>query len=110
MDIVDWTYLKAAHRGPRWDLVLMVLVLVLTIFVDLITAVAVGVVLAALAFVEQVAKDQLESVKSRDIPHTATPREQEILAQLGNAVSVFEFRGPLSFGAVADLGHHARAH
>jgi SulP family sulfate permease len=109
VDIIDWTYLKNAHRGPRWDLVLMVLVLVLTIFVDLITAVAVGVVLAAIAFVEQVAKDQLVNLKSRDVMRTASAREQEILKELGDAVTVFEFRGPLSFGAVADLGHHARS-
>src|SRR5690606_24807778 len=41
-DIIDWSYLKNAHRGPRWDLLLMALVLALTVFVDLITAVAVG--------------------------------------------------------------------
>lgn len=108
VDIVDWTYLKSAHRGPLWDLVLMVLVLVLTIFVDLITAVAVGVVLAAIAFVEQVAKDQMENLKSRDQLQDAPPVEQALLKELGAAVSVFEFRGPLSFGAAADLGHHAR--
>jgi SulP family sulfate permease len=108
VDIVDWTYLKRAHRGPRWDLLLMIIVLVMTVFVDLITAVAVGVVLAAIAFVEQVAKDQMENLKSRDILEDASPREQQMLKELGPAVSVFEFRGPLSFGAAADLGHHAR--
>jgi SulP family sulfate permease len=109
VDIIDWTYLKNAHRGPRWDLLLMVLVLGLTIFVDLITAVAVGVVLAAIAFVEQVAKDQMQNLKSRDALSDATPREKELLQKLGDAVNVFEFRGPLSFGAAADLGHHARS-
>lgn len=108
IDIVDWTYLRQAHKGPRWDLLLMVLVLGLTIFVDLITAVAVGVVLAAVAFVEQVAKDQMAALKSRDILDDATPAEQELLRELGTAVEVFEFRGPLSFSAAADLGHHAR--
>src|SRR5690606_28947495 len=63
IDIIDWSYLKNAHRGPRWDLMLMVLVLVLTIFVDLIAAVAVGVVLSSIAFVQQVAKDQMERLK-----------------------------------------------
>jgi len=80
----------------------------MTIFVDLITAVAAGVVLAAIAFVEQVARDQMQNLKSRDILQDASPREQELLKELGPAVSVFEFRGPLSFGAAADLGHHAR--
>jgi SulP family sulfate permease len=108
VDIVDWTYLRRAHRGPRWDLLLMVLVLLLTIFVDLITAVAVGVVLAAVAFVEQVARDQMANLKSRDALRDASLRENEIVKELDGAVQVFEFRGPLSFGAAADLGHHAR--
>jgi sulfate permease, SulP family len=108
IDIIDWTYLKSAHRGPRWDLMLMVLVLGMTIFVDLITAVAVGVVLAAVAFVEQVAKDQMEGLKNRDILGEATPREQVLMREIGDALQVFQFRGPLSFSAAADLGHHAR--
>src|SRR5690606_22510757 len=108
IDIIDWTYLRQAHKGPRWDLLLMVLVLGLTVFVDLITAVAVGVVLAAIAFVEQVAKDQMAALKARDVLDDATPAEQELLRELGSAVEVFEFRGPLSFSAAADLGHHAR--
>ncbi|MEO0851411.1 MAG: SulP family inorganic anion transporter, partial [Pseudomonadota bacterium] len=52
-DIIDWSYLRRAHKGPRWDLALMLLVLGLTVFVDLITAVGAGVVLAALAYVKK---------------------------------------------------------
>ena len=32
-DIIDVSYLKRAHRGPRFDLALMVMVLSLTVFV-----------------------------------------------------------------------------
>ncbi len=59
-DIIDWSYLRRAHRGPRFDLLLMVMVLSLTVFVDLITAVVAGVVVAAVAFVKQVADEQLD--------------------------------------------------
>ena len=107
MDIIDFSYLKRAHRGPRWDLALMALVLGLTVFVDLITAVATGVVLAALAYVRQVAKIQLEELLARPYAQ-ATPEERELLDRLGNQVTVFEFGGPLSFGAAADVGHHVR--
>ena len=58
-DIIDVAYLKRAHKGPRFDLMLMALVLGLTVFVDLITAVLAGVVIAALAFVKQIADEQL---------------------------------------------------
>jgi sulfate permease, SulP family len=110
LDIIDWNYLKNAHRGPRWDLVLMIIVVGLTVFVDLITAVAVGVILASIAFVKQVAKDQMERLRDiHSVRHDATPREIEILDKLGDKVTVFDFSGPMSFGAAADLGHHARS-
>jgi SulP family sulfate permease len=111
LDIIDWNYLKNSHKGPAWDLALMVLVLGLTIFVDLITAVAVGVVLASIAFVRQIARTQMERLKQTDlILHNATDREKEILQKAGDLITVFDFDGPLSFGAAADLGHHARSH
>lgn len=107
LDIIDWSYLKRAHNGPRWDFALMLLVLGLTVFVDLITAVGVGVVLAALAYVRQIAQLQIEELKK--IPDTLNdPAENELLKRAKGRVSIFSFGGPLSFGAAADLGHHVR--
>ena len=108
-DIIDVGYLKRAHKGPRLDLALMALVLLLTVFVDLITAVAAGVVLASLAFVKQLADEQLQKFSSEDETAGAvTPEEKTLLDEAGRAVTLFEFGGPLSFGAAADLGHHVR--
>ena len=41
----------------------MLLVLTMTVFVDLIQAVGAGVVLASLAFVKQIADEQLKSLR-----------------------------------------------
>lgn len=108
-DIVDVSYLKRAHRGPRWDLALMALVLGLTVFVDLITAVAAGVVLAALAFVKRMADKQLESFGD-DALHklVTTDEERKILDKAEGHITLFDFGGPLSFGAAADLGLQVR--
>ncbi|MEC9062675.1 MAG: SulP family inorganic anion transporter [Pseudomonadota bacterium] len=107
LDIIDWSYLKRAHKGPRWDFGLMIMVLALTVFVDLITAVGVGVVFAALAYVKQIAQLQIEELKK--IPESLNdPKENELLESLKGKVSIFSFGGPLSFGAAADLGHHVR--
>lgn len=107
LDIIDWSYLKRAHKGPRWDFALMLMVLGLTVFVDLITAVGVGVVFAALAYVKQIAKLQIEELNK--IPESLNdPAENELLESLRDKVSIFSFGGPLSFGAAADLGHHVR--
>ena len=108
-DIIDVGYLKRAHKGPRWDLALMATVLGLTVFVDLITAVAVGVVLAALAFVKQLADEQLKHFAINDPEAvTTSPEEKELLRAAGGKVTLFDFIGPLSFGAAADVGHQVR--
>lgn len=106
-DIIDFGYLKQAHRGPRWDLMLMALVLGLTVFVDLITAVGVGVVLASLAFVKDLADDQLAAF-GEAVPRVTTAEERELLTAARGRVTMFDFGGPLSFGAAADLGHRVR--
>ncbi|HSG91687.1 MAG TPA: SulP family inorganic anion transporter [Pseudomonadales bacterium] len=107
-DIIDFSYLKHAHKGPRWDLALMAVVLSLTVFVDLITAVAVGVVAASLAFVKRLADDQLAAFASDEEPTNTTPEERALLDRAKGRVTIFDFNGPLSFGAAADLGHHVR--
>ncbi len=108
LDIIDWRYLTRAHKGPRWDLMLMVLVLGLTVFVDLITAVGLGVVLAALAFVKQMADVQLSSLKT-EAESLLDPQEAALLKKYNKNITLFNFSGPLSFGAAADLGHHVRS-
>jgi len=107
IDIIDWSYLKKAHRGPRWDLLLMALVLGLTVFVDLITAVAAGVVLASLAFLQQLGKAQIASIKQMP-KNLDNPEEAKLMDAANGRINVFDFGGPLSFGAAADLGHHVR--
>ena len=109
-DIIDLSYLKRAHRGPRFDLVLMVMVLSLTVFVDLITAVIAGVVVAAVVFVKQVADTQLAAAagENDDSEESLSDAETALLKECGDRLTYFDFGGPLSFGAAADLGHHVR--
>jgi SulP family sulfate permease len=110
-DIIDLAYLKRAHKGPRWDLALMVLVVLLTVFVDLITAVLAGVVMAALAFVKQIADAQLKAlgdVTNEGLSVDLTEEEEALLKRAGNKITLFDFGGPLSFGAAADVGHQVR--
>lgn len=106
IDILDVGYLRRAHRGPRLDLVLMVVVLVMTVLVDLITAVGVGVVLAALGFVKRLADQQLASFDPSD--DLFNDNERALLDEADGRIAVFRFDGPLSFGAAADLSHEAR--
>ncbi len=105
-DIIDVAYLRHAHKGPRWDQALMAFVLVVTVFVDLITAVGLGMFLAALAFVRSVAKRQLEALGGPIAPYSE--EEEQAFHEADGKLQLFEFSGPLSFGAAADLAHRVR--
>lgn len=106
IDILDVDYLRRAHRGPRLDLVLMATVLIMTVLVDLITAVAVGVVMAALGFVKRLADQQLANFDPADAQLSG--RERDLVEAADGRLAIFRFDGPLSFGAAADLSHEAR--
>ena len=53
------------------------------------------------------ADDQLQQFKLGD-PKIETPEERDLLERANNRIMLFDFGGPLSFGAAADLGHHVR--
>jgi len=80
------------------------------VFVDLITAVVAGVVLASLAFVKQMADSQLQALGNvtSDMTIDFTDEEESILKECSKQVTLFDFGGPLSFGAAADVGHQVR--
>ena len=106
-DIIDVAYIKRSHKGPRWDLLLMAVVLLLTVFWNLIFAVLIGVFLGALAYVKNIADQQLESF-GEDVVTPLSSEEERILKDSKGNIQLFEFDGPLSFGAAADLSHYVR--
>ena len=63
-DIVDWRYLSHIHRVPRENVVVLALTLGLSIISDLVIAVAVGLVVAALTGARQVERLELDKVIS----------------------------------------------
>ena len=65
-DIIDWDYLRRIPRTSRTGVVIMLTVLLATIFVDLITAVAIGMVAASLVFLKRHTDLQIESIRLID--------------------------------------------
>ena len=52
IDIIDWDYLKHLRHAPKAGVTMMLVVLVMTVFVDLIIAVATGMVMASMVFMK----------------------------------------------------------
>ena len=63
-DIIDWRLLSRIHRLRREHLYVMALTLGLTVFVDLITAVAIGLIAGGMVHAWQLEKLELDSVVS----------------------------------------------
>ena len=63
-DIIDWRLLTRIHRIRRAHLVVMLVTLGLTVFVDLVTAVAIGLIVAAMAHAQEMEVLELDSVIS----------------------------------------------
>ena len=57
IDIVDYKFLKVIHKSPKIDIIIMLAVFFLTVFVNLIMAVAVGIVLASILTIYRVTKE-----------------------------------------------------
>ena len=63
-DIIDWRMLTRIHRVRREHLLVMGITLGLTVFVDLVTAVAIGLIAAGMANARQLESLELDSVVS----------------------------------------------
>ena len=84
----------------------MIVVLGLTVFVDLMIAVGVGLVLKSLLFVKRMADLQLASiglVGAEDGDDALSPDEADLLKQSQGRILLLRLAGPLSFGAANGL-------
>jgi sulfate permease, SulP family len=106
IDVIDWNFLLRIHRTPRADQVLMLLVLVLTVFVDVITAVAAGFVLASLVFVKEMADMQISAIHTIvDDPENSplTAGEADAFRRCERRAAILYLSGAMSFGAANQM-------
>lgn len=102
VDIIDWGFIKRVPRLSLKGTGLMYLVLFLTVFVDLITAVVVGVFIANMLTIKRLTDVQGDNVQVITDPAQGTNlslAEQEILTKAGGDILLFQLGGPMSFGA-----------
>ncbi len=102
IDIIDWSFIKRAHRVSPKGAGLMYGVLFLTVFVDLVTAVAIGVFIANMLTVKHLTELQIEQIKTISDTSDETPfsaEEEDLLHQADGHVLLFHLGGPMSFGA-----------
>ncbi len=105
-DIIDWGYLKRIRRVPREKVVVMLVTLGLTVFVDLITAVGVGIILAGFVNSRWLAEEQVKGLKqSADANELEllTAAEKALLNTVNGRVLITQLHGSFSYASARDL-------
>ncbi len=109
IDIIDWSFLKRAHKISLKATGLMYMVLFLTVFVDLITAVAAGVFFANLLTIKSLSDIQSNHVRTISNPDdddddaALSMGEKHLLKQARGRILLFNLSGPMSFGAAKTI-------
>ncbi|GIC78733.1 sodium-independent anion transporter [Moritella sp. F3] len=99
-NILDWSFIQRAHKVSIQGMVIMYGVMLLTVFVDLIVAVGLGVFISNIIIIEQLSRAQARQVKGisdtdNDVPLTKT--ERAILDKANGKVLFFYLSGPMIF-------------
>jgi len=107
IDIIDWGFLKRVPTAPRVSVFLMLMVLLLTVFVDLIMAVGVGVVATSLLFVKRMQDLQVQAIRAakngRPELSLLDMENTLIKPETADKIMVYPLSGALSFGCAKDL-------
>jgi SulP family sulfate permease len=101
LDILDWSFLKRAHKVSMRGTVIMYGVMFLTVFVDLIVAVGVGIFIANILTIERLSELQSSEVKiisDTDDEVPINPTEKALLDEGHGRILLFYLSGPMIFG------------
>ncbi|MGE3665355.1 MAG: SulP family inorganic anion transporter [Steroidobacteraceae bacterium] len=105
--VVAWNMSQVRHvarlvrTAPRPDVAILLITFLLTVLVDLVVAVNVGVILAMLLFMRRMANsDEILQVEARDLHSELQGTGRE---DIPADVIVYSIEGPFFFGAVENL-------
>ncbi len=111
-NILDWSFITRAHRISRASTIIMYAVMLLTLFVDLIVAVGIGVFIANILTIEKLSKTQesnIRAVSDMDDQIALNDRQKRIMKQLKGRVLLLYLSGPMIFGVAKALAREQAA-
>lgn len=113
IDIIDWGFLKRAHYISRKSAAIMYGVIILTVFVDLVVAVGVGVFVANMLTIENLSmlrSDKGVTTVTDDDDTIALSAEEKLLLDQGQGrILLFSLSGPMIFGVAKAISREREA-
>ena len=102
IDIIDWGFLKRAHRLSGKGALVTYGVIALTVFVDLIAAVGIGLFVANVMTITRLSELQADDVKAVTDPDKTdlplTPYEHDLMESADGKVLLLHLHGNMLFG------------
>ncbi len=103
IDIIDWGFLKRAHLISGKGALITYGVIALTVFVDLIVAVGIGLFVANVMTITRLSELQADDVKVVTDPELTdlelSEYERDLLRSAQNKVTLLHLKGTMIFGA-----------
>ncbi|MEA5537859.1 SulP family inorganic anion transporter [Limnoraphis robusta Tam1] len=112
INIIDWGFLKRVHKISWKAAGIVYSVILLTVFVDLMIAVAVGVFIANILTIDRLSELQTQSVKAitdADDQIVLNADEKQILDLANGRVLLFHLSGPMIFGVAKAIAREHNA-
>ncbi len=110
-DIIDWDYLKRLKQAPKAGIAIMMTVFIVTVVVDLLLAVGIGMVMASFLFMHRMTQMQVDGIQTITTSENAyhlSEKESSILDEADGKIMLFHLSGPMSFSsAKAVVRRHA---
>jgi sulfate permease, SulP family len=98
----DWHELRRCHKMPRSDALVLLTTFGLTVIFDLVIAVEVGMVLAAILYIKRVS-DTTEVSRVTDQDMLERPEQMAQGKTIPHGVTVYRIFGPFMFGAAEKM-------
>ncbi|MGB7084026.1 MAG: SulP family inorganic anion transporter [Phormidesmis sp.] len=113
IDIIDWGFLKRAHHISRKSAAIMYGVIFLTVFVDLMVAVGVGIFVANIMTIEKLSQLRSDkgvtAITDNDDRISLSAEEQSLLDQGNDKILLFSLSGPMIFGVAKAISRQREA-
>lgn len=112
IDIIDWSFLKRAHEVSVKGALIMYGVIILTVLVDLIAAVGIGVFVANILTIDRMSTLQAKSVQTitdADDAILIHAEEKRWLDEANGRVLLFQLSGPMIFGVAKAIAREHNA-
>ena len=101
IDILDYRILPVLRKIPKLDLLVFIIVLFVTVYEDLMIAVAIGVIFSLLSYIKEVKLTINSNYKHQNIPISESDFNSKDLDKL--PINILQPHGPLFFGSVESL-------